>query len=144
MLIVGPTVPISGGMFRTTLNLSTTLADELRRLPSPMLTYVLDDAYLTVGPTGVFVLVEGDDDVTAACRVAAARASSVRAELADQMAFVPFVDAVVTVTDHGFDPAQPAVVIPHDLVRFTVCEGRRIIDDEMMARLHLLRLPRLV
>lgn len=143
-LMAQTSVPMREVMFRTALNLSTDLADELRRLPAGHATYALEDAYLTVGPAGVFVLVDAEGDVAGACRRAADHATRVRTELADLMAWVPFVDAVAVTDRHDYDPGQPALVIPPDLVRFTVSDGPRTVDADTLARLHLLRFPRLI
>lgn len=130
-------------MFRTSRSVLVDLESELRSLPADHVVFVLDDAWLVVGPTGVFVVADGDEDLGAATRRVAARADALRTRLADEMPFVPFVDAVVTTSTVDFDPVQPALVIPVDLVRFTICEGRTIVDVDTLARLTLLGLPRL-
>lgn len=130
-------------MFRSTRSVLFDLEAELRSLPADHVVYVLDGAWLVVGPTGVFVVTGDGDDVATAARWAAEQAEETRSRLADQIAFVPFVDAVVATASLDYDPAQPALVIPVDLVHFTICEGRTIVDDDSLRQLRLLGLPRL-
>ena len=130
-------------MFRTLRPVLVDLETELRSLPADHVVFVLEDAWLVVGPTGVFVVAHDDCDLDSTAVRVAGRADAVRARLADEMPVVPFVDAVVTTNDVDFDPVQPALVIPVDLVRFTICEGRTIVEGETLARLTLLGLPRL-
>ncbi len=67
---------------------------------SPMYTIASQgSARFVAGPTGVFVLVYGGDDLGRAAELAARLAPTTRATLADHLSWVPFVDAVVVTGD---------------------------------------------
>jgi len=95
-------------------------------------------ARFVAGPSGVFVLVSGGDDLGQAAERAARLAAVTRAALADHLSWVPFVDAVV-VTAAGArnkapsppndDVAAHATAVPLDLLGEVLVEGRRVIDD---------------
>jgi hypothetical protein len=95
-------------------------------------------ARFVAGPSGVFVLVSGGDDLGQAAERAARLAAVTRTALADHLSWVPFVDAVV-VTAAGAHrrPAGPAneeitvhaTAVPLDLLGEVLVEGRAVIDD---------------
>jgi len=96
-------------------------------------------ARLVAGPTGVFVLVLSGDDVERATELAARLAPATRAALADHLAWVPFVDAVVVIgrdgrrTEHDREPhpatgASDAIAVPVDMLGEVLVEGRAVID----------------
>jgi hypothetical protein len=85
------------------------------------------DARLAVGPTGVFVLVPDDGNLTAQAEAAHALAQRTRAALARHLSWVPFVDAaVITSADHHLDTA--AVLVPLDLLLELLVQGSPVID----------------
>ena len=94
-------------------------------------------------PNILFVLTEDDGDLAVSTRRAAARADSVRLALSDQLFWVPFVDAMCVTHDVDFDPDQPCLVVPHDLVVPTVSGGPVHIDADTLGKLGDLRYPRL-
>lgn len=130
-------------MFRSPRLSPASLEATLRTLPDHASVFVLDGAWLVVGPGGLFVLTEDDGDITASSRRAAARADAVRLELSDQLFWVPFVDAMCVTHAADFDPDQPCLVVPHDLVVATVSGGPVHIDADTLVKLRDLRYPRL-
>lgn len=92
-------------------------------------------ARLVAGPTGVFVVVIGGDDVGWAAELAARLAPATRSTLADHLSWVPFVDAVV-VTDTGgrrgaaVEPpaTEGATAVPVDLLGEVLVEGRAVVE----------------
>lgn len=141
--IIGQFVPIGMVMFRSQRLTAAPLDEQLRGLPSSVSVYVLDEAWLVVSPSGLFVLTEDQGDLAAAARRAADRADTVRLELSDQLVWVPFIDAMCATGEVHFDPAQPCLVVPQDLVVHTVVEGPGRIDAETLAKLRLLGYPTL-
>jgi hypothetical protein len=96
-------------------------------------------ARLVAGPTGVFVLVLSGDDVERATELATRLAPATRAALADHLAWVPFVDAVVVIgpddrraahdaDDHTSTGASDAVAVPVDMLSEVLVEGRAVIE----------------
>lgn len=122
------------------LDLSATLA----QLPTHFLTFVLDGAWLVVGPTGVFVVTGDEDGLDRAVTRVEARAIEMRAHLSNELDWVPFVDALVVsaepVEDHGAD--GPATVLPADLVISAITSGRQTVDDETLMKLTRIGLRR--
>jgi hypothetical protein len=105
---------------------------------SPMYTVASQGAARFVaGPSGVFVLVLGGDDVDAAADRAGRLAAATRASLADHLSWVPFVDAVVVTAadDSRRQPATravpgvaPATAVPLDMLGEVLVEGRAVIE----------------
>lgn len=115
------------------------LAHLLSGLPDDSTVFDVGDAFLVVTPRGVFVLTEDEGDLNAACTRAATRSDSIRAELADGLAWVPFIDAMCTTYDPHFNPNQPCLVVPQDLVVPTLSSGPDQVDPETLAALRTLR-----
>src|SRR5215203_1949833 len=103
---------------------------------SPMYTIASQgSARLVAGPTGVFVLVFGGDDIGWATELAARLAPATRATLADHLSWVPFVDAVVVTAqderrsaDDDLPAPGPATAVPIDMLGEVLVEGRAVID----------------
>ncbi len=55
--------------------------------------------------------------------------------------WVPFIDAMCATHDVRFDPDQPCLIVPHDLVAHTMASGPDRIDTETLERLRALRYP---
>lgn len=130
-------------MFKVRHNALTTLLDELKSLPDTVDVFALDTGWLVVSQSGLFVFTADDGDLSGSCLRAAQAADAIRLRLSDQLVWVPFVDAMCATSQSGFDPAQPCLVIPADLIAYTVMSGPRTIDDETLSKLSLLGLPRL-
>lgn len=130
-------------MFRSQRLTSVSLEEQLRSLPVSVTVYVLDGAWLVVSQSGLFVLTEDEGDLAAAARRAADRADAVRLELSDQLVWVPFIDAMCATPETQFDPAQPCLIVPQDLIVHTVLEGPARIDADTLATLRLLGYPTL-
>lgn len=128
-------------MFRSQRVTPNTLADTLGALPDGVTVYVLDGAWLVVGRCGLFVVTEDDGDLSQASLRAAARADAVRLQLSDELVWVPFIDAMCATHEVQFDPDQPCLIVPHDLVAHTVASGPDRLDDETLDRLRALRYP---
>jgi len=128
-------------MFRSQRATPVPLEHLLRALPPEVTVFVLDGAWLVVGGSGLFVLTEDDGDLSAATARAAARTDAVRLELSDRLVWVPFIDAMCATYDSAFDPDQPCLVVPQDLVAHTVTAGPQQIDADTLAKLRTLRLP---
>jgi hypothetical protein len=110
--------------------------DSLLAELSPMYTIASQGAArLVAGPTGVFVLVFGGDDVGRATELAARLAPATRAALADHLSWVPFVDAVVVTRekgrrskDHDVRATVGATAVPIDMLGEVLVEGRAVIE----------------
>jgi len=128
-------------MFRSQRATPTTLADTLGALPAGMKVFLLDEAWLVVGRCGLFVVTEDEGDLAAASLRAASLADAVRLQLSDELVWVPFIDAMCATHEVQFDPDQPCLIVPHDLVAHTVSTGPDRIDPETLERLDNLRYP---
>lgn len=128
-------------MFRSPRATQVPLAQLLVTLPAEARAFELDDAWLVVSPQGLFVLTEDDGDLAAACTRAAQRADALRLELSDHLAWVPFIDAMCATYDPHFDPDQPCLVVPQDLVVHTVGTGPVRVDEATLESLAGLRYP---
>jgi hypothetical protein len=105
---------------------------------SPMYTIASQGAARFIaGPSGVFVLVLGGDDVDRAAERAGRLAAATRASLADHLSWVPFVDAVVVTApdDQRRQPATqaiagaaPATAVPLDMLGDVLVEGRAVVE----------------
>ena len=125
-------------MFRSHRSHTAILADTLRGLPDAITVFVLDDAWLVVGARGIFVVTEDTGDLAAAALRAAEVADEVRLKLSDELVWVPFVDAMCATTAVGFEPDQPCLIIPLDLVATTVADGPATVDADTLSKLRLM------
>jgi hypothetical protein len=98
----------------------------LAGLPATHTVASQESARLVVGPSGATVILLGERDVPDAADRAARLAAATRTALADHVAWVPFVDAVV-VTDDA-ETATAATVVPPDLLGEVLVEGPEVID----------------
>jgi hypothetical protein len=99
----------------------------LAGLPSDWVIGWLDAARLAIGPSGAFVLVPGEVDLTGAADRAQELAHRTRGVLAHHISWVPFIDAaVVTAADRPAEAA--AIVVPVDLLGELLVEGPPVID----------------
>ena len=113
--------------------------DQLLADLAPMYTTATQGAArFVVGPSGVFVLVPSGDDVGEAAHRAARLADATRAALAEHIAWVPFVDAVVVTSADRYRKATtpagrmanvPATAVPLDLLGEMLVEGRSVVAD---------------
>ena len=131
-------------MFRTSRSTVSGLSRELHGLPPQHLTYLLDDAWLVVGPTGLFVLLEDEGDIAAAAAAVVRYAGELRSRLCDTLAWVPFVDAVVITNDPRSCSVPECLVVPIDMLRDMICNGPRTIDPQPLMQLALIGLQRQV
>lgn len=99
-------------------------------------------ARLVAGPTGVFVVVSGGDDVGWAAELAARLAPATRSSLADHLSWVPFVDAVVVTAPNGRRPAETdppgpegATAVPIDLLAEVLIEGRAVVELSVLGQI---------
>ena len=103
---------------------------------SPMYTIASQgSARFVAGPTGVFVVVFGGEDVRRATELAARLAPTTRATLADHLSWVPFVDAVVVTPEdgrhspgHDLHAGTGATAVPFDMLVEVLVEGRAVIE----------------
>lgn len=130
-------------MFRSRWAHDESVADVLSDITSAHLVFDIDHAWFVVGPSGLFVICEDDGDLVAATQRAGDRARSLRDRLANELSWVPFVDALVVTRQHDVDDDTPTPelecpVIRLDLLRNTLTEGPRSVDDDTLGRLALL------
>jgi hypothetical protein len=104
---------------------------------SPMYTIASQgSARFIAGPTGLFVVVFGGDDIGRATELAARLAPTTRATLADHLSWVPFVDAVVVTppngrhapAGHDLSATTGATAVPIDMLGEVLVEGRAVIE----------------
>lgn len=128
-------------MFRSVRSPALDVSGALRALPTSHVTYFHDQSWLVMGPTGLFLITVGEGDVEAAAAAALGAARRLRAALAAEVAWVPFVDAVVVVASlRRPQPSVPALVVAIDRLASTIADGPRIVDDETLARLTRMRM----
>jgi len=93
-----------------------------------------DPARLVVGPSGAFVVLpHGPDGPDAGAR-AAALAEATRSTLAEHLAWVPFIDAVVATAGDGHC-GPGATAVPLDLLPVVLVEGPPVIDAATLTRI---------
>jgi hypothetical protein len=104
----------------------------LDALPSDWAIGGREDARLVVGPTGAFVLVASEGDLTAAAERAHNLAQRTRSALARHLSWVPFIDAaVVTSGNHHAEVAS--ILVPVDLLAELLVKGPLVIDAPAIA-----------
>jgi hypothetical protein len=130
-------------MFRSPRTSAHGVRAELRRLDTRHCVFQLEGGWFVVGPTGLFVVGEDDGDLRGAATWAARRARTMRAELADQLVWVPCVDPVVVTSDEAVPQGLPCLVVPEGLLRYTVADGPTTVDDDTLSKLALLALKRI-
>ena len=130
-------------LFRSARSQVNDVGTELRRLGTSHSTFQLDTGWFVVGPTGLFVVAEDDGDLDTAAQWAIDRAVAMRAELADKLVWIPFVDAIVATTRAAGSTDLPCLVVPTSLLRYTIEEGPRTVDDVTLSKLGLLAMRRL-
>ena len=130
-------------MFRSPRHAALDIGAELRQLPASHTTFQLEGAWLVVGPTGLFVVASEDGDLEVAAHRAMRRAEEVRGRLALELAWVPFVDALVATSQPDGPMRLPCIAVPANLLRLALAEGPRTVDDETLSTLSLLQLQRL-
>jgi hypothetical protein len=84
-------------------------------------------ARLVVGPTGAFVLVPGEGDLSIAAEQAHGLAQRTRSAMARHLSWVPFVDAAV-VTSNDEHAEVAAILVPLDLLGELLVQGPPVID----------------
>ena len=88
---------------------------------------------MVAGPTGLFLVAPaGADGVPGTASRLARRAAATRDALAAELAWVPFVDALV-VADSEASPG-PATVVPAGLLHRVLTEGQPILDPATVER----------
>jgi hypothetical protein len=123
-------------MFRPLRTTAGDVAAELRELPTSHVTFQHDGTWFVLGPTGLFVVADGHDDARRAGLAAVAGARQLRGDIAAELAWIPFVDALV-VSDADAPPGLPCPSVPLRMLRSTLTEGPRIVDDAPLA--HIIR-----
>lgn len=111
-------------------------SDDLDRilgsLPDPYVVTALGRARFVLGPSGAHVIAL-DDGTPAAPSALARLASVIRSALAERIAWVPFIDALL-VTERD-EPCPPATRVPHDLIASALVDGPDVITPNDLARL---------
>jgi hypothetical protein len=90
---------------------------------------------LVVGPTGAYLVVDGDDvgDEAEAGSVAASAATDLRRALAERTTWVPFIEPLVVSSNAS--PQSRASVVPRDLLVTVISEGHETVDDATVRRI---------
>ncbi len=130
-------------MFRTTRAPGVDVSAELRDLPTSHLTYHHEGAWFVLGPTGLFVITADEGDLAQAADLAVANAAALRGDLATQLAWVPFVDALVATHHPDAALGLPCIAVPASLLRLTVSEGPRTVPESSLAQLTRLWLSKI-
>lgn len=127
-------------MFRSVRSAAVDVSAELQQLPTSHVSFQLEGAWFVLGPTGLFVVVADEGDMIEAADRATTRASELRLQLALDVDWVPFVDALVATHRDDAYRTLPCIAVPTDLLRYTLTEGPRAVDEETLARLIRARL----
>jgi hypothetical protein len=104
----------------------------LGELPDAYTVRAIGSARFVIGPTGAHV-VALDDGTEAAPRAVALLASVARSALADRVAWVPFVHALL-VTDRT-EPCPPATRVPPGAIPTVLLEGPPVLSPAELGRL---------
>jgi hypothetical protein len=123
-------------MFRPIRTAAADVAAELRELPTSHVTFQHDRAWFVLGPTGLFVVADGQLDARRAGLAAVLGARRLRVDIASELAWIPFVDALV-VSDADAPEGLPCPSVPLRMLRSTLTDGPRIVDDSTLA--HIIR-----
>jgi hypothetical protein len=102
---------------------------ELRELPATHVAYLAEGSWIVLGPTGLFVVTDGASGLYEAALTSVLGAFRLRSDLATELAWVPFVDALVVTDDPPPADELPCPAVPARLLRSTVSEGPRIVDE---------------
>lgn len=108
------------------------LDDLLGALPPGYFVRPIGPARFVLGPTGAHV-VAIDDSREAAPREVGRLASVSRSALAEHVAWVPFVHALLVTDDDR--PCPPATCVPPRLIPGALVEGPAVLDADELARL---------
>lgn len=106
----------------------------MAELPGEYLQVPFDDARFVAGPTGVFVITEGADDIVGAGERAVSLAAQLRSLFAERLSWAPFVDALVVAEPVSCDAAG-ATVVPARHVSGLMTEGPRLIARDILDRM---------
>jgi hypothetical protein len=130
-------------MFKSARSTAVDVSAELQQLPTTHTTFHLEGSWFVVGPTGLFVITAEDGDLDEAAGRAVRQAEELRAQLALELAWVPFVDAVVATASNDGPMRLPCIAVPLNLLRLAISDGPRTIGDDTLAALARLELRRL-
>jgi hypothetical protein len=114
---------------------SREIDEALASLPGQFAVASLDEARLVAGPAGAFVLTSfpGAEPTPEAAGASINRmAADIRAALADHLSWVPFVDTLVVTVGKPPSTTGSVAVVPVDLLRDTVVEGRAVVDERAL------------
>jgi hypothetical protein len=106
----------------------------LSGLPPEWAVAMLGRDRLVAGPAGAFVLRPGTGELHRDARRVVQLARSTRAGLADHLAWIPVVDALLVTRVDGSEPTE-ATVIPVELVADVLLDGVQPLDDETLRRI---------
>jgi hypothetical protein len=121
-------------MFRPVRTAAVDVAAELRELPTSHVTFQHERAWFVLGPTGLFVVADGSDDPFQSGLVAVVGARRLRSDIASELAWIPFVDALV-VSEDAEPVGLPCPSVPLRMLRSALTEGPRIVDDDTLSRI---------
>ena len=113
----------------TRRSLPDELEASLERLPAEFDATAIGPAWFVTGPTGVYVVMAHDGSIDRA-RALGRLAATIRSALAEHMAWVPFVHAML-IDDQSTTIAQ-ATVVPPALLNDVLTEGRRTLEAETL------------
>ena len=116
-------------MFRSVRAAAPDVEAELRELPATHAAYPHEGTWVVLGPTGLFVVTDGSDGLYEAAMTSVLGAFRLRSELASELAWVPFVDALVVAEEAPPAEELPCPAVPVRLLRSTLSEGPRMVDD---------------
>jgi hypothetical protein len=101
-------------------------------LPLEYVVQRVDNHWVVVGPTGIFVVGRARGDVAASAEQTSALAHELRAALSERISWVPFVDAILVADgDHG---GLACTVVPLDLLVVALTSGGVTIDVSGLAQ----------
>ena len=130
------------GVFRTRRSTHDETRDELRRLGTAHIAFQVDNGWLVVGPTGLFVIGTADRDCATVANRLVVLARGLRNRLANELTLVPCVDALL-VCDPPDDVELPCLTIGVGNLRSMIADGPRTVDADTLGRLGRLAFQRL-
>jgi hypothetical protein len=120
-------------MFRSVRAAAPDVEAELRELPATHAAFLEEGSWVVLGPTGLFVVTDGATGLYEAALSSVLGAFRLRSDLATELAWVPFVDALVVADDAPPADELPCPAVPFRMLRSILSEGPRIVDEQTLA-----------
>ena len=119
-------------MFRPHPN-AREVSRRVARLPLDYVVERLDEHWIVLGPTGVFVVGRAGDDLALDAEATIALAHRIRTQLSDVVPWVPFVDALLVTAEA--DLSVPCTIVDIATLEMALLSGPISIDEVGLSQL---------